>query len=79
MPAAVAVHLAKSYHAEISRLAERFGGYASFWLYCAERLIEDPPEEKTITYPLFESYLWDGWDGARHARSGPLHSVRVAG
>ncbi|QIN84202.1 hypothetical protein GBA63_17250 [Rubrobacter tropicus] len=79
MPTSVAVHLARNYHAEISRLAERFGGYASFWLYCAERLIEDPPGEKTITYPLFESYLWDGWDGARQARSGPLHSVRVAG
>lgn len=79
MPTSVAVHLAKGYHAEISRLAERFGGYASFWLHCAERLIENPPEEKTITYPLFESYLWESWDGARQARSGPLHSVRVAG
>ena len=79
MPTSVAVHLAKNYHAEISRLAERFGGYASFWLHCAERLMEDPPAEKTIAYPLFESRLWNEWTGARQARSGPLHSVRVAG
>jgi hypothetical protein len=79
MPTSVAVHLAKNFHAEISRLGERFEGYAAFWLHCAEQLIENPPEGKTITYPLFESYLWEMWPGARQIRSGPLHAVRVAG
>jgi len=79
MPTSVAIQLAKNFHAEISRLGERFGGYAAFWLHCAEQLIENPPEEKTITYPLFESYLWEMWPGARQIRSGPLHAVRVAG
>jgi sulfotransferase family protein len=79
MPTSVAVQLAKNFHAEISRLSERFGGYAAFWLHCAEHLMENPPEEKTITYPLFESYLWEMWPGARQIRSGPLHAVRVAG
>jgi hypothetical protein len=79
MPTSVAIQLAKNFHAEISRLGERFGGYAAFWLHCAEQLIENPPEEKTITYPLFESYLWEMWPGARQFRSGPLHAVRVAG
>jgi sulfotransferase family protein len=79
MPTSVAVQLAKNFHEEISRLGERFGGYAAFWLHCAEQLIENPPEEKTITYPLFESYLWEMWPGARQIRSGPLHAVRVAG
>ena len=79
MPTSVAIQLAKNFHAEISRLGERFGGYAAFWLHCAEQLIENPPEEKTITYPLFESYLWEMWPGARQIRSGPLHAVRIAG
>ena len=79
MPTSVAIQLAKNFHEEISRLGERFGGYAAFWLHCAEQLIENPPEEKTITYPLFESYLWEMWPGARQIRSGPLHAVRVAG
>ena len=79
MPTSVAIQLAKNFHAEISRLGERFGGYAAFWLHCAEQLIENTPEEKTITYPLFESYLWEMWPGARQIRSGPLHAVRVAG
>jgi len=79
MPTSVAIQLAKNFHEEISRLGERFGGYAAFWLHCAEQLIENPPEEKTITYPLFESYLWEMWPGARQFRSGPLHAVRVAG
>jgi len=79
MPTSVAIQLAKNFHEEISRLGERFGGYAAFWLHCAEQLIENPPEEKTITYPLFESYLWEMWPGARQIRSGPLHAVRIAG
>ena len=79
MPTSVAVHLARGYHGEISRLAKRFGGYAAFWLYCAERLMEDPPTERTITYPLFESRMGEDWSGVWQARSGPLHSARVAG
>ena len=83
MPTSVAVQLARGYHEEISRLSERFGGYASFWLHCAEKLISDPPEEASITYPLFESSLWDEWEdgseGSGRVRSGPLASVRVAG
>ena len=87
MPTKVAVHLARNFREEISRLEERFGGYASFWLYCAERLIEDPPEEEEMTYPLFESSLWEEWTtgsgrsaglGSRQVQSGPLASIQVA-
>jgi hypothetical protein len=87
MPTKVAVHLARNFHEEITRLHERFGGYASFWLYCAERLIDDPPEEESITYPLFESSLWEEWTsgsgdssgaGSRQMQSGPLDSIQVA-
>ena len=87
MPTKVAVHLAHSFREEILRLEQRFGGYASFWLYCAERLMEDPPDEKEMTYPLFESYLWEAWVnasggatdvGLRQVQSGPLASIQVA-
>ncbi len=80
IPTRFAAHLAGAYHEEISHLSERFGGYASFWLYCAERLINDPPGEDSIPYPLYESPLWEEWEGAREItmRSGPLSSVRAA-
>ncbi len=61
MPTRIASHLADSYGGDIRRLSERFGGYASFWLYCAERLVEDPPAGESIPYPLWESSLWRDW------------------
>jgi hypothetical protein len=87
MPAKVAVHLAQYFGEEISRLSDRFGGYASFWRFCAERLIEDPPQEEEITYPLFESALWEEWSngsenpsglGSHRLQSGTLSSIQVA-
>jgi len=64
-----------------------FGGYASFWHFCAERLVADPPEE-WISYPLWESYLWEEWvkesgrepsPGSREAAAqrDPLSSVQI--
>ena len=85
MPAKVSVHLARNYREEIARLAGRFGGYASFWLFCADRLIEDPPEGETVPYPLFGSYLWDEWasenlpeGGPQRVQSGPLSAIQAA-
>src|SRR5215204_3670331 len=60
MPASAASHLARRYHENLQPLSERFGGYASFWLYCAERLTNDPIEG-TIPYPLWNSWLWKEW------------------
>lgn len=77
MSTKAAVRLASSYHSELGELAGCFGGYATFWLDCAERLIEDPPADKFIPYPLWESSLWEEWDGSREIalQSGPLSSV----
>ena len=81
-----AIRLARIYREQIRRLDESFGGYASFWHYCARRLDEDPPRLKTIPYPLTESFLWDEWvsstgqnpgSGEAEAQSGPLASIRV--
>jgi hypothetical protein len=66
------IHLARDYHAEISRLAERFGGYASFWLHCAERLTEKPPQDETVPYPLWESAMWKEWKGEARLQSRRL-------
>jgi Sulfotransferase family len=86
MPTSVAVHLARMYREEISRLSERFGGYASFWLFCAERLMDDPPEADTVPYPLYEAKFWEEWKGGapsgtrgERIQSGSLASLRVAG
>ena len=81
MPARFASYLARSYHGDLKRLSARFGGYASFWLYCAERLMEeDRPTDERLSYPLYESRLWREWDGAAgiSPQSGPLYSVRAA-
>jgi len=85
IPTRFAVHLARTYHEEVGRLHERFGGYTSFWLYCAQRLIEGPPEEELIPYPLWESVMWKDWIGEFETgserlrfQSGPLSSVQIA-
>jgi hypothetical protein len=80
IPTRFAVYLARAYHEQLKELSERFGGYASFWLHCAERLINDPPSEAQLPYPLWESPLWEEWEGSREItpQSGPLSSVRAA-
>jgi hypothetical protein len=86
LPTRLAAHLAQAYHEDLRKLDERFGGYVSFWLYCAERLINDPPAEEYIPYPLWDSSLWEEWVsssgespvvGSRLAKlqSGPLPSI----
>lgn len=84
MPTKVAVLLARTYRDEITQLHERFGGYTSFWLYCAERLIEAPPKTDGVPYPLWESSTWQDWisefEGASDrlpVQSGPLSSLRA--
>ena len=90
MPTRLAVGLAEAYLDDAKALEERFGGYASFWRYTAERLIGNPSTEERIAYPLWESFLWEEWvkesgqspaPGSREAspQSGPLPTVRVVG
>jgi hypothetical protein len=90
MPTRLAVGLAKAYLKDAGALEERFGGYASFWRYVAEWLIEEPPAEERLAYPLWESDWWGDWaketgldpaPGSREAspQSGPLPTVRVVG
>lgn len=76
MPTRLAVHLASTFHEDLQRLSERFGGYASFWLYSAEQLVSGAVTEDAIPYPLWNSQLWkeytsdSSWVG--NAQSGPL-------
>ena len=80
MPMRFAAYLANSYYDETRRFSESFGGYASFWLHCADKLAGDPPDEDQIPYPLWESSLWEEWREGRKVelQSGPLSSVRAA-
>jgi hypothetical protein len=81
MLAESAVYLARAYLKDVSTLEKHFDGYASFWRYCAERLASSPPEELFLSYPLWESAIWDEWTEARTDRpryqSGPLHLVKT--
>jgi hypothetical protein len=82
MTSEAAVYLAGLYREELSRLSEHFGGYASFWHYCAEKLAESVPEEEYLPYPLWESAFWDEWikasEGRPGCQSGPLSSAETA-
>ena len=83
MPSRLAIHLARSYREDARLLEERFGGYASFWRFCADRLAERSPakgNKMQIKYPLWESKLWEEWEGSRSIspQSGPLSSLRTA-
>ena len=82
MLAESAVYLSRLYRDELSRLHEDFGGYASFWLYSAEKLAGSPPEEEHLPYPLWESSIWEEWisegTGGPGYQSGPLSAVRTA-
>ena len=82
MTSDAAVDLAGLYREELSRLSEHFGGYASFWFYCAEQLVASPPQEGYVPYPLWESVIWEEWiqKTARKPgyQSGPLPSVKTA-
>ena len=89
MPTRAAAHLASIYLEDARRLEDKFGGYASFWRFCAERLAEDPPEGEKIAYPLYNSPLWDEWAASfgegpepgapeGEALSGRLSSMRAA-
>ena len=81
MTAEAAVYLARLYLDELSRLDKHFGGYASFWLYCAEKLAESLPEVERLPYPLWESTMWEDWvkeaPGRPGYQSGPLSAVRL--
>lgn len=63
MPTKVAIHLAQAYHKDLQTLSTHFGGYTSFWLYCAEKLTSNDLSEDLIEYPLWESWLWEEWSG----------------
>jgi hypothetical protein len=71
MPVRMATYLSRSYREEMEDVAERFGGYASFWLYCAKRLTDEPPDGEYISYPLWESFLWDEW---KESQEVSIHS-----
>jgi hypothetical protein len=86
MPTWAASYLAGVYGDIIRELDGRFGGYASFWRYTTERLVEDPPPGESITYPLWDSPLREDWAegpgdpgafGEGYLQSGPLSLIQT--
>jgi Sulfotransferase family len=60
MPLDSAADLAGLYRDRAAAVAERFGGFAEWWHYCCERLIEQG-NDRDITFPFYESRLWTEW------------------
>jgi Sulfotransferase family len=73
IPTRAAIHLARRCHKDLKDLSDRFGGYTSFWLYCAQRLANDPLDEDKLAYPLWNSWLWKEWvnDSQGHTPAYP--------
>jgi hypothetical protein len=85
IPGELAVTLAELYRDPTHRLADRFGGYASWWHRCAEWLADTRPTDGVPT-PLYTSPLWDAWLAEQNGevpapalQSAPLdHFARTA-
>lgn len=77
MRTAFAARLARIYCDQLETLNGMFGGYASFWLYCADRLLNAPSPGDFIPYPMWESSFWSEWTrGSRvQFQSGPLSEI----
>lgn len=55
--------LARHHREQLTELEKLFGGYCSFWLWCADWLLSNELKEpsSTIPYPMGESFLWETW------------------
>jgi Sulfotransferase family len=84
IPGELAIALAELYQDPTRELASRFGGYASWWHYCAEWLVENRPEAGVPT-PLYTSPVWSAWLAGRDSQipipqlqSAPLSRIALA-
>lgn len=71
MSTAAARLIAEEYIDTLEALSDCFGGYASFWLYCAERLVEGAWREEEIPNPIAGSTLWEEWRGTLPPENRP--------
>jgi hypothetical protein len=80
IPRDAVVRLADLYGDLIDGLDERFGGWASWWRYARDRLVEHT-DEGGAPYPLYLTELWSDWlnetgtRGVPPLQSGPLGSL----
>ena len=82
IPGELAVALAELYRAPLHELASRFGGYASWWRFCAEHLVDERPTGG-VPAQLFTSPLWDAWLAGRGnmppaPQSAPLSELALS-
>lgn len=61
LPVDTARSLAEALREELQALERDLGGHARWWLYAADELLSNPPQAETLTYPLWESELWERW------------------
>jgi hypothetical protein len=81
IPTAAARAIATADADQVRGLDARFGGYASFWRLCVDRLLGDElGDERALPFPLWRSSLWRDWlersgGEAPALRSGPLSEL----
>jgi hypothetical protein len=80
IPVAAARSLARENVDQIRELDRRFGGYASFWRYCAYRLLGGGLDDRrSLGFPLSRSSLWTEWIEGRGEPGVPtLQSAPLA-
>ncbi len=83
MPAGPAARLAELYGPLTREMERRFGGYASFWAVCADRLGRRGEGPGEVAFPFAQTPLWDEWLAAgghppAGLQSGPLERVEQA-
>jgi hypothetical protein len=77
LPSAAARRLAELYTVLIDDLDETFGGYATWWRFCRDRLLVDGPDGDLVS-PFFEGPLWNEWLQVTGAEEPPLQSATLA-
>jgi hypothetical protein len=60
IPAEALTRLLGLYSELIDELDEMFGGHATWWRYCRDRLTAREPTEP-FPYPFYATELWDDW------------------
>ena len=82
MPTWVGTHLAEAYADLLDDLANRFGGHAAFWQFCARKLRSGEVVEEEIPYPFYEVWReeWIAEQGEPdfQSQSGPLSEIQIA-
>jgi hypothetical protein len=76
LPALLAADLAELHAPHLERLADRFGGYADWWVECAAALRKST-DDGELSYPFTETPLFADWLASRSLHSPQVQSAAL--